>query len=62
VHVVVGYEVIRFGVEQGWSTLHGVITAGIVSLVVATVVHYLVEVPGERWSRAKLAKLRAAMI
>ena len=62
VHVVVGYEVIRFGVEQGWSTLHGVIAAGIVSLVVATVVHYLVEVPGERWSRAKLAKLRAAMI
>ena len=62
VHVVVGYQFIRFGVEQGWSTLHSVIAAGVASLVVATVLHYVVEVPGERWSRAKLAKLQAAMI
>jgi peptidoglycan/LPS O-acetylase OafA/YrhL len=62
VHVVLGYQIIRFGVEHGWSTLHGVVAAGVVSLVVATVLHYMVEVPGERWSRAKLAKLQAAMI
>jgi peptidoglycan/LPS O-acetylase OafA/YrhL len=60
VHVVLGYEVIRFGVEQGWSTLHGVIMAGLLSLVVATLLHYLVEVPGERWSRSKLAWLQTA--
>jgi peptidoglycan/LPS O-acetylase OafA/YrhL len=62
VHVVLGYEIIRLGVEQGWSTLHGVIAAGVASLVVATVLHYVVEVPGERWSRAKLARFQAAMI
>ena len=62
VHVVLGYEIIRFGVEQGWSTLHGVIAAGVASLLVATVPHYVIEVSGERWSRAKLAKLQTAMI
>src|SRR5262249_12307973 len=45
VHVVVGYEIIRFGIGQGWSTLHGVIVAGIVSVVLATLLHYFVEVP-----------------
>jgi peptidoglycan/LPS O-acetylase OafA/YrhL len=60
VHVVLGYEVIRWGVERGWSTLHGVIVAGFVSLVVATALHYLVEVPGARWSRSKLAWLQTA--
>jgi peptidoglycan/LPS O-acetylase OafA/YrhL len=62
VHVVLGYEIIRFGVEQGWSTLHGVIAAGVASLAAATMLHYAVEVPGERWSRAKLARFQAAMI
>ena len=52
VHVVLGYSIIRFGVEQDWSTLGGVIAAGIASLIVATLLHYLVEIPGERWSRA----------
>jgi peptidoglycan/LPS O-acetylase OafA/YrhL len=49
-------------VEQGWSTLHGVIAAGVASLAVATVLHYLIEVPGERWSRAKLARFQAVMV
>jgi len=62
VHVVLGYEIIRFGVEQGWSTLHGVIAAGVASLAAATMLHYAVEVPGERWSRAKLARFQVAMI
>jgi len=62
VHVVLGYEIIRFGVEQGWSTLHGVIAAGVASLAAATMLHYAVEVPGERWSSAKLARFQAAMI
>jgi len=34
----------------------------IVSLAVAVVLHYLVEVPGERWSRSILTKPRAAAI
>lgn len=52
VHVVLGFQVIRFGVEQGWSTVEGVVAAAAVSLVAATLLHYLVEVPGQRWSRA----------
>jgi peptidoglycan/LPS O-acetylase OafA/YrhL len=51
VHVVLGYQIIRLGVEQGWSTIGGVIAAAIVSLAVAILLHYLVEVPGERWTR-----------
>ena len=50
VHVVLGFQVIRFGVQHGWSTADGVIAAGVVSLVAATLLHYLVEVPGQRWS------------
>jgi peptidoglycan/LPS O-acetylase OafA/YrhL len=50
VHVVLGFQVIRFGVEQGWSTATGVVAAGAVSLVAATALHYLVERPGQRWS------------
>ena len=61
VHVVVGYEIIRFGVAEGWSTLHGVIAAALASVVLATVLHYYVEGPGERWSRAKLSQLRSAL-
>jgi len=62
VHVALGYQIIRFGVDQGWSTLHGVVVAGIASLAVAAVVHYLVEVPGERWSRSMLARPQPAAI
>jgi peptidoglycan/LPS O-acetylase OafA/YrhL len=54
VHVVLGYEIIRFGVEQGWSTLQGVMAAGVASLALATLLHYFIEVPGERWSRSRL--------
>jgi peptidoglycan/LPS O-acetylase OafA/YrhL len=62
VHVALGYQIIRFGVEQGWSTLHGVASAVMVSVVVAVVLHYLVEVPGERWSRSVLTKPRATVV
>jgi peptidoglycan/LPS O-acetylase OafA/YrhL len=62
VHVALGYQIIRFGVEQGWSTLHGVVAAGIASLAVAAVLHYLVEVPGERWSRSMLTRPQPAAI
>jgi peptidoglycan/LPS O-acetylase OafA/YrhL len=48
---VLGFQVIRFGVERGWSTAGGVAVAAAVSLGVATLLHYLVEIPGERWSR-----------
>ena len=51
VHVVLGFQVIRLGVEWGWSTAAGVAAAAAVSLVAATVLHYLVELPGQRWSR-----------
>ena len=62
VHVALGYQIIRFGVEQGWSTLRGAIAAGIVSVAVAVVLPYLVEVPGERWSRSVLTKPQAAVV
>jgi len=62
VHVALVYQIIRFGVDQGWSTLHGVVAAGIATLAVAAVVHYLVEVPGERWSRSILTKPQAAAV
>jgi peptidoglycan/LPS O-acetylase OafA/YrhL len=63
VHGVLGFEIIRFGVEQGWSTLSGVIAAGTVSVTAAIVLHYLVEAPGERWSRTIFKKpLTAAIV
>jgi peptidoglycan/LPS O-acetylase OafA/YrhL len=52
VHVVLGFQVIRFGVEHGWSTAEGVAAAAAVSLLAATLLHYLVERPGQRWSHA----------
>jgi peptidoglycan/LPS O-acetylase OafA/YrhL len=52
VHVVLGFQVIRFGVEHGWSTATGVVAAAVVSLVAATLLHYLIEVPGQRWLRS----------
>ena len=51
VHVVLGFAVIRFGVAQGWSTLEGVVAAGLVSVIAATLLHYFVELPGGRWLR-----------
>jgi peptidoglycan/LPS O-acetylase OafA/YrhL len=62
VHVVLGFQVIRFGIAQGWSTLHGVIAAGIVTVAAAIVLHYLVELPGERWSRSLLARPQTAAV
>jgi peptidoglycan/LPS O-acetylase OafA/YrhL len=55
VHVVLGFQVIRYGVGHGWSTEAGVIAAMAVSLVAATLLHYLIEEPGERWSRRTLS-------
>ncbi len=55
VHVVLGFEIIRLGVEHGWTTLQGVLAAVIVSLAAATLLHYLIEQPGQRWSRALLS-------
>ena len=51
VHVVLGFQVIRFGVAHGWSTATGVVAAAAVSLVAATLLHYLIERPGLSWSR-----------
>jgi peptidoglycan/LPS O-acetylase OafA/YrhL len=58
VHVVLGYTIIRFGVDLGWSTTTGVIVAGTSAVALAVVLHYLVEVPGGQWSRASLQKLK----
>lgn len=59
VHCALGFTIIRFGVQHGWTTLSGVIVAGIVSLLAATLMHYFVEVPGERWSRNYFRKRQA---
>jgi peptidoglycan/LPS O-acetylase OafA/YrhL len=56
VHVVVGFAVIRWGVAQGWSTIEGVVAAGVVSIFMATLLHYFVEVPGARWVRTALSR------
>ncbi|SJZ74570.1 Peptidoglycan/LPS O-acetylase OafA/YrhL, contains acyltransferase and SGNH-hydrolase domains [Enhydrobacter aerosaccus] len=58
VHVVLGFEIIRFGTNHGWSTLDGVMAAGLASFVAATVLHYAVELPGMRWSRSLLVRAR----
>jgi peptidoglycan/LPS O-acetylase OafA/YrhL len=42
--------------------LQGVVSAVSVSVAVAVVLHYLVEVPGERWSRSALTKPQAAVV
>jgi peptidoglycan/LPS O-acetylase OafA/YrhL len=54
VHVVLGFQVIRFGVQHGWSTAQGVAAAVTLSLLAATLLHYFVERPGERLSRGLL--------
>ncbi len=56
VHCVLGFTIIRLGVEHGWTTLQGVVVAGVASLLAATLLHYLVEMPGQRWARARLQK------
>jgi peptidoglycan/LPS O-acetylase OafA/YrhL len=58
VHVVLGFAVIRWGVARGWSTIEGVVAAGFVSLIAATLLHYLVELPGRRWMRIALGPRR----
>jgi peptidoglycan/LPS O-acetylase OafA/YrhL len=55
VHVVLGFAVIRWGIEHGWSTIEGVVAAGLVSIITATLLHYLVERPGGRWVRTTLS-------
>ena len=40
----------------------GVIAAGIVSVIVAILMHYLVEAPGTRWSRTMFGKPLAPAI
>jgi peptidoglycan/LPS O-acetylase OafA/YrhL len=51
VHAVLGFEIIRFGVDRGWSTPIGVIVAGIAAVMAATLLHYIIEVPTQRLSR-----------
>jgi peptidoglycan/LPS O-acetylase OafA/YrhL len=58
VHVVLGFQVIRLGVGWGWSTAQGVAAAVALSLLVATLLHYAIEVPVER--RSRLTPRRAA--
>jgi len=54
VHGVLGFAIIRMGVENGWSTISGVGAAVLLSVAAAVLLHYLVEVPGNRWSRRLL--------
>ena len=56
VHVVLGFAIIRWSIALGWTTLAGVIAAGIVCLIVATLMHYFIELPGGRWVRAALGR------
>lgn len=60
VHVAVGYQVILFGVIEGWSTLAGVLAAGLVSLLVAALIYYLVERPVQRWLHRLQRRTRAS--
>jgi peptidoglycan/LPS O-acetylase OafA/YrhL len=56
IHVVVGFQIISFGVDHGWSTLQGVVVAGASCLVLAMVMHHVVEVPGQRLLRGLAAR------
>lgn len=62
VHVVLGFLVIRWTVARGWSTLEGVVAAGVVSTIAATLMHYFVEAPGERWLRTTFGPRRPPAI
>ena len=61
VHVVLRFAVIRWAMAEGWSTLAGVVAAGLVSLIVATLLHYFVELPGGRWLRTALSQRQPAI-
>src|SRR4030095_2337677 len=56
VHVVLGFAVIRWGVAHGWSTIEGVVAAGLVCLIMATLLPYFVGAPGGRWGRTALSR------
>lgn len=60
VHVGLGYPLIRFLTDSGWSTLASTAAAGIMAIAVASVLHYLVEQPTERWLRVRLGRRRPA--
>ena len=60
VHVVLGFAVIRWGLAHGWSTIEGVVAAGVVSIIIAALLHYFVEVPGARWMRTALTRWQPA--
>lgn len=55
VHVVLGFLVIRWAIALDWSTLEGVVAAGVVSMIAATLMHYFIELPGGRWVQAALS-------
>jgi peptidoglycan/LPS O-acetylase OafA/YrhL len=59
VHVVLGFAIIRWGIALGWSTLAGVVAAGVACMITATLMHYLIERPGGRWLRATLVRRKA---
>jgi peptidoglycan/LPS O-acetylase OafA/YrhL len=61
VHVVLGFHIIRYGESRGWSTAEGVVGAMAVSVLAATVMHYLIEIPGARWSRRAFASQMVAI-
>ncbi len=56
VHVVLGFLIIRWAAAWGWGTLEGVVAAGVVCLIAATLMHYFVELPGGRWLRTALTR------
>jgi peptidoglycan/LPS O-acetylase OafA/YrhL len=62
IHSALGYELIRIVYEAGGSTIAGVVLAVICSLVVATLLHYFVEVPGKRYLRTFFAAQRKRFI
>lgn len=60
VHVGLGFPLIRWLTASGWSTPASTIAAGLASIAAATVLHYTVENPAERWLRTRLATRQIA--
>jgi peptidoglycan/LPS O-acetylase OafA/YrhL len=56
IHVVLGFAIIRWSIALGWSTIAGIVAAGVACLIVATLLHYFVELPGGRRVRATLKR------
>lgn len=56
VHVGLGFPLIRWLTSSGWGTLASTIAACLLSIGAATVLHYVVENPAERWLRMRLAR------